>query len=536
LYTFSQGAKEEIWVLPGNIEISNISSMPTILPVNNGIGTGYVEDKLLYTVSSASITDSEGNLLFYSDGMSIFDKEHNFMPNGKDLSGHGFLYQGVLIVPTLEEGRYYVITAGNYPSSITSPDGGDRLHELSYSIIDMTLNGDLGDILPGKKNLKLNDAWHKGMVAIPGGCEDTWLVTGTTSTINVYRMDVNGIEKHGVYNRSQSTRYLDDVVLKVSPNRDKIAVVNFLGRERYIELHTFDYITGEVSEQGLLHDAQAYIGGVTFDYNNNLYAYLYVDGTFGISKFNCNSNNISEIQSSAQRLVEAPKSEVWDMKLVSDSLILLQNTSYIGGLISGEGESQIYIDSLFDYPNGAFFSNHFPSQSFCPKMDATDLITGLPKDTSLCPDENLEFDISTLESFDLFLDGVEIERNITINEAGEYVIELYDEGCLRMDTLLIEERENCECNLYVPNAYSPNEDGIHDQFEISTNCVLSEYSFSIYDRWGGEMFHSDDDNTSWNGTAKGQKCQPGVYHYVLSYSFLEAAKIYSTTGTITLIR
>lgn len=82
---------------------------------------------------SASISDNEGNLLFYTDGITVWNRNHEVMPNGSGLFGSNTVSQSVIIVPK-EEDQYYIFT--NQAHDLDS-------HGLSYSIVNMT--GDLDD-------------------------------------------------------------------------------------------------------------------------------------------------------------------------------------------------------------------------------------------------------------------------------------------------------------------------------------------------------------------------------------------------------
>lgn len=80
-----------------------------------------------------------GQLLFYSDGMSAYDRNGNVMPNGQDLNGCGISSQGALTVPDpADDSSYYLFTTDCIHA------GGTQ--GLNYNIVNMRLNGSLGDI------------------------------------------------------------------------------------------------------------------------------------------------------------------------------------------------------------------------------------------------------------------------------------------------------------------------------------------------------------------------------------------------------
>jgi gliding motility-associated-like protein len=88
---------------------------------------------------------------------------------------------------------------------------------------------------------------------------------------------------------------------------------------------------------------------------------------------------------------------------------------------------------------------------------------------------------------------------------------------------------------YVPSAFTPNNDGKNDEFKI-IGSEVKEFSLVIFDRWGNEIFESDDINTSWNGIASTDNPMPeGVYVYRLEMRSKTNRDIVKS-GAITLLR
>lgn len=77
-----------------------------------------------------------------------------------------------------------------------------------------------------------------------------------------------------------------------------------------------------------------------------------------------------------------------------------------------------------------------------------------------------------------------------------------------------------ECRLFVPNAFSPNDDRINDDFRVieNGNCVIKRFSVSIFDRWGNLVFTSSDPFFSWDGTKNNEKVLGGVYAYIITFA------------------
>ncbi len=114
-----------------------------------------------------------------------------------------------------------------------------------------------------------------------------------------------------------------------------------------------------------------------------------------------------------------------------------------------------------------------------------------------------------------------------------YTIETVNEfGCKAKDEMCIEVTK--EFGIWVPNAFTPNDDGINDEFLMS-GFNISNVTMEIFDRWGEKLFTSKELTTGWKGTFKGQPCEQAVYVYKITYTGLDGKKI-NKTGHVTLNR
>ncbi|MGB1243161.1 MAG: gliding motility-associated C-terminal domain-containing protein, partial [Chitinophagales bacterium] len=84
-------------------------------------------------------------------------------------------------------------------------------------------------------------------------------------------------------------------------------------------------------------------------------------------------------------------------------------------------------------------------------------------------------------------------------------------------TVVVSERE--VIRLAVENAFSPNGDGINDEFRVFINAPMEEYHLMIFNRWGEKVFESQDPEEAWNGTHNDELQPIGVYAYVIRYQF-----------------
>jgi len=112
------------------------------------------------------------------------------------------------------------------------------------------------------------------------------------------------------------------------------------------------------------------------------------------------------------------------------------------------------------------------------------------------------------------------------------VITIDSAGCKAERSITIYLKECYFGN--VPNVFTPNGDGINDNFTIVTS-EISGYTISIYDRWGLEMFHSTNPTLHWDGSTKnGGEAPAGVYYYIIKYSCNEKSS--TKDGFLQLIR
>ena len=92
--------------------------------------------------------------------------------------------------------------------------------------------------------------------------------------------------------------------------------------------------------------------------------------------------------------------------------------------------------------------------------------------------------------------------------------------------------------MVLPNAFSPNNDGVNDVFMPKTNCLINSYDLWIYNRWGEELFWTNNPTDAWNGIYKGIKQELGVYVYKVQYTTIENGILQTKNlkGNVSLIR
>jgi len=103
-----------------------------------------------------------------------------------------------------------------------------------------------------------------------------------------------------------------------------------------------------------------------------------------------------------------------------------------------------------------------------------------------------------------------------LDTAGIY--EVVIENCHSITHEFVEVKDYCHCDLFIPNAFSPNQDQLNDTFGAIDNCNVTYYKLEIYDRWGKRLFKTEDINVFWDGTYNQEMVKSDVYFYTVEYT------------------
>ncbi|MCB0525634.1 MAG: gliding motility-associated C-terminal domain-containing protein [Lewinellaceae bacterium] len=207
-----------------------------------------------------------------------------------------------------------------------------------------------------------------------------------------------------------------------------------------------------------------------------------------------------------------------DLTICDGESIIINGVRYSGeGVVtdtiisSGEGCDTIRINTLYqDVP-----------QPF------------LPADTVICYEDVILLNSPFNQTY---WNGTGPSESYSVREPGLVIAQVENEnGCIWKDTILIN---NCcsDHNVYVPNIFSPNEDGINDEFCLYTIDACSDVRFRVYDRWGELVFESKGVDDCWDGTFRGKSMENGVYIWVAQIFSDKSQSREILKGSVTLIR
>jgi len=383
----------------------------------------------------ASISDpNTGALLFYTDGTKAWDRNNNQMPNGFGMiGGYGTSTQAALIVPQPGSSTiYYLISAdqGGYQGANTG---------VHYSIVDMSLNGGLGDVTT--KNTLLTPPPTTEKLTAVRHCNgvDYWIIDHpfNSNTFNVYLLTSAGINSTPVVSNAGTIQ--NNVggnygatlgYLKASPNGKKLAgAVYYLD---FFEIFDFDNSTGVVSNPIKITIAFTIYGIAFSPDNSKLYITLDIGGS--LFQYDLSSNNASSILASQTNIMDsialynieelqlAPDGKIYVSLFDSTRLAVINNPNNLGVSCNFQLNGPILpfgAKSLSGLPNFIEANNLFYSQSY---------------NTSLCSFPSYTINAANGNTNYQWVNG-DTTQSISINSFGSYWVSYFTiQGCKEIDT------------------------------------------------------------------------------------------------------
>src|SRR5687768_5680731 len=225
----------------------------------NAAGTpvSFLNSAMNTTGGSASISDKTGNLLFYTDGETVWNRLHQVMANGTGLAGNKVARQPAIIIPKPGSNSHYYIFTKKAPIAITI-----NQNNLQYSEVDMLANNGMGEVLNATKNTPLLGSsliiYDKITAVHHGNHQDFWVITIREATNNqqefaAVKITAAGVDPNPVFSLQPKptaiSLYLGD--MKASPDGKRLAVAyNNSGM-----LFNFNDRTGQISNPLVLFNS-----------------------------------------------------------------------------------------------------------------------------------------------------------------------------------------------------------------------------------------------------------------------------------------
>jgi len=289
------------------------------LDFNSGSPVALTDGQMVTVEGCAAISNTLGQLLFYTNGITVWNKNHQIMPNGNGLSGDFSSTQSAIIVPKPNSTTsYYIFTVGELGNS----DG------LQYSIIDMALDNGLGDVTLSK-NIFLQAPVCEKLTAVQNTAGDGyWIVTHGygNNSFYAYSITATGLATTPVISNvgsiiKDNKRYTVGY-LKFSPDGTKVISCNY---QVNIELFDFDAVTGIISNPRLVSNKLANYG-VEFSPSGKI-AYVTEGDKFEKTQLNQYDLTDTNIPNTETRLYDGLsfKDEMGGLQLAINGKIYVSN-------------------------------------------------------------------------------------------------------------------------------------------------------------------------------------------------------------------
>lgn len=272
------------------------------------------DGSLVSEAGCTAISDSLGNILFYSNGNMVWDKTHNVMSNGSGLAGtHNAAQSSIILNHPSNRNIYYLFTINS------------NTRTLSYSEINLQLNSGLGAV--AVKNVTLQTEIENKLSAVQHrNGYFTWLLVHGYGNDLVYAFQINnsGVESTPIIT-STSFNHTASAVnanaqMKLSPDGRLLAIAN--PEDNNIEIFSFDNSGGRVSNRIAISLSNSPYG-IEFSPNCKM---LYVTSGNLLKQFDLSTLNQSEIENSMTVVLTA-SNKLYSAQLAPDGKIYIADNS-----------------------------------------------------------------------------------------------------------------------------------------------------------------------------------------------------------------
>ena len=412
---------------------------------------------------SSTISDFNGNLLFYSDGERLFNSQHQITPNGNDLLGNFSSTQSSIFVPDPinPNQSFYLFTVGSLWCCDIVPNAG-----LRYSKIDACLDDGNGDIITGEKNILLTTGVsEKIAVTRHANGVDYWILSHLyfTNTFVAYLLTADGIQS-SVTSSIGSTHIMSSNnlqnagsigQLKFSNNGQKVAIAAANGLN-LLELFDFDSSTGLVSNAVSIYPSNSFyaVYGVEFS-PSNLILYAYVSGgppfsstegrviQYDISVFNANAILASQTLLFTSNFLNGRGIQLGpDNRLyvpgINSTIHRINNPDVLGlGCNFQANAIQLLPGTQCSYTLPTFIAGFDYSNEVvdCPSNNP-DFTFTLGPDILICPESSVTLNAPPNELSYLWNTG-STSSSINVNQPGTYWVTVTSTNGTAIDTIIV---------------------------------------------------------------------------------------------------
>ena len=427
-----------------------------------------ISGKLSTEEGCASICDAAGNLLFYTDGESVWNANHELMPDGTGLNGRGTPTQSAIIIPLPGSlNQYYIFTSPGIPNPEL---------KASYSIADMSEDNGLGDII--QKNIPLPNKTTERITAVRKfGDENFWIIIRehNNPVFYSYRISAGGVDLQPVVsNVGISDLSTDQGYLKASHRGNKLALAT--SSICTIEIFDFDNKTGSICNPIKIKIPKEYTYGLEFSPDDSkLYFATWESQNSSIYQVNLKNDHPDSIINSVTCIANNNNTVTGALQLGPDGKIYaaLYNSMFLGVINNPDstGVSCNYINKQITLQNKVLWG----LPNFCAPVYCTHAEFFHRTDTSLCEGEILTMNMSTDEAIYHWQDG-STNPIYTITQSGVYWVRITTPCEVLTDTIVVKSIAFPEVYLGNDTVLCTGDSLVMNAFNTDASYLWQDYS------------------------------------------------------------
>lgn len=361
------------------------------LDFSSGTPTAITTSQMSAGEGSASVSDPvTGALLFYTDGINVWNSSNTVMPNGSGLMGGVSSTQAALIVPKPQDNnQYYIFTTDQIGGSLG----------LRFSIVNMLLDGGNGNVVA--KNVLLKTPVTEKITAVKQpGTPNYWLVTHgwNDDAFYAYKITPSGIDSaivsHSGIVHSDAMIQNSYGQIKFNTCGDRLALA--AGYLDKVEIFDFDVVTGIVSNpQTISYSDHVY--GIEFSPNSDLLYVSTYEASGTLLQYDLTLSSTSAMISAVQiisttpdiyPLQRGPDGKIYVVKSFSQYVGVIQSPDNVGNLACN------YVDNAIDLDPGLMALNS--------ALGLPNLVSSFMGGASLCPGASAGMDENNSRDYRVF--------------------------------------------------------------------------------------------------------------------------------------
>lgn len=311
---------------------------------------------------TSSVSTAAGNLLFYTNGVDVWDNTNTVMTNGTGLMGDVSSTQCVIVPSPATSTQYYIFTV--------APDGGPN--GFRYSIVDMTLNGGLGDVTAAKNIFVTDSTTEKIAAILDNAGTGYWIVMHKwgSNMFYSYHLTSTGLQPPvaSIIGTIHNTSAIQNTYgqMKFNMCGDKLAVA--IGYQDIVEVFDFNQTTGDITNPLTINMGDN-VYGVEFSKSSDLLYISCYDVTCKLAQFDISLSTTPLILASKTPLSVTddlyalqigPDGKIYVSRSFSSSFLGVINAPNTPGSGCSYIDNGLDLDPTFSGVNGALGLPSFP--------------------------------------------------------------------------------------------------------------------------------------------------------------------------------